>query len=115
MQEYMFHLITDTQYYGVITVLDCEIRLRTFLSKIIIPSCYSGGKVLVDLAMKSGTDEYRFIEFDVDSDGKIVFSSHKYVTVSSLIEQAANYYLQQKKSIVDNSFLTGKEKNKVLY
>ena len=39
-----------------------------------LPS-FKGKKALVDLALKSGLDEYRFVAFDVDDQGKIILSN----------------------------------------
>lgn len=72
-------------------------------------------KALVDLALKSGLDEYRFVEFDVDEKGKIILDSNSYINVSKDIEKAANCFLQQRRDIVNNSFLTDKQKREILY
>ena len=96
------------------TVLDYEIRLSTYLSELVFSSCLKGKKALVDLALKSGADEYRFVAFDIDNDGKIILNSNNYIKVSKEIENIANSFLQQRKEIVNNSFLTDTQKQEIL-
>ena len=68
----------------------------------------------MDLALKAGVDQYRFVAFDVDSYGKIVLNSNNYVAVSKRLENEANEFLRQRKEIVKNSFLPDTQKRKIL-
>lgn len=116
MEKYMFHPITDSKYLGIVgivTILDYEMRLSSYLSELVFTSCFKGKKVLVDLALKAGMDEYRFVAFDIDDNGKIILNSNNCVRVSKEIEKAANCFLQQRREIVDNSFLTDTQKDKM--
>ena len=106
MEKYLFQAISDSEYIGIITILDYEIRLSSYLSEIKFSPSLSGRKIIVDLALKSGMDKYRFVEFDVDNNGRIVLNSNCYLQVSKEIEEKANFYLKQKGDIVLNSFLT---------
>lgn len=114
MEKYLFHSIINTEYIGIVTILDYEIRLNSYLSELVLPSCYKGKKALVDLALKSGVDEYRFVAFDVDDNGKIILNSNSYIKVSKEIEKTANCFLQQRRDIVKNSFLTDTQKQEIL-
>lgn len=114
MEKYLFHSITNSEYLGIVTILDYEIRLNTYLSELVLPSCFKGKKALVDLALKSGLDEYRFVTFDVDDYGKIILNTNSYTKVSEDLEKVANYFLQQRSDIVNNSFLTDTQKKKIL-
>ena len=78
-----------------------------------LPS-FKGKKALVDLALKSGLDEYRFVACDVDDQGKIILSTNSYTKVSKDIEKVANCFLQQRNDIVNNSFLTDTHKKEIL-
>ena len=40
-------------------------------------------KVIVDLALKSGINQYRFVVFDVNSDGRILWNSNQYIRPDS--------------------------------
>lgn len=115
MEKYLFHSIVHSEYLGIVTILDYEIRMSAYLSELVLPSCFKGKKALVDLALKSGVDEYRFVAFDVDDNGKIILDSNIYINVSKEIEQVANCFLKQRRDIVKNSFLTDTQKRKILY
>lgn len=114
MEKYLFHTMSDSEYIGIITVLDYEIRLSAYLSEIEFSPALGGKKVIVDLALKSGIDKYRFVEFDVDDNGKIILNSNCYVQLSEEIEEKANHYLRLKGDIVLNSFLTDRQKQAIL-
>ncbi len=114
MEKYLLHSISGPEYIGIITILDYEIRLSANLSEIEFSPSLGGKKIVVDLALKSGMDKYRFVEFDVDNNGKIILNSNCYVHVSKEIEEKANYYLRQKGDIVLNSFLTDRQKQAIL-
>lgn len=114
MEKYLFHSIINSEYLGIVTILDYEIRLSSYLSELVFPSTLKGKKTIVDLALKSGVDEYRFVAFDIDDNGKIILDSNTYVKVSREIEEVANRFLQQRKEIVINSFLTDIQKQEIL-
>ncbi len=113
MEKYLFHSISSSEYLGIVTILDYEIRLSSYLSELVLPS-FKGKKALVDLALKSGLNEYRFVAFDVDDHGKIILNTNSYAKVSKDIEKAANYFLKQRRDIVNNSFLTDTQKRDIL-
>ncbi len=114
MEKYLFHSISNPEYLGIVTILDYEIRLNTYLAKLVLPS-FKGKKALVDLALKSGLDEYRFVAFDVDEQGKIILGTNSYIKVSKDLEKVANCFLKQKSDIVNNSFLTDTQKREILF
>ncbi len=114
MEKYSIHSVSDPEYIGIITILDYEIRLSAYLSEIEFSPALGGKKVIVDLALKSGIDKYRFVEFDVDNNGKIALNSNCYVQLPKEIEEKANYYLRQRGDIVLNSFLTDRQKQAIL-
>lgn len=114
MEKYLFHSLINSEYLGIVTILDYEIRLNSYLSELILPFCDKKKKALIDLALKSGVNQYRFVEFDVDSDGKIILNSNSFIKVSEDIEKVANCFLQQKEDIVKNSFLTDSQKKMIL-
>ena len=114
MEKYLFHSIISPEYIGIVTILDYEMRLNTYLAELTLPLSYKGKKAIVDLALKSGLDEYRFVEFDIDDKGRIVLETNNYVQVPKEIEKIANHFLQQRRDIVNNSFLSDNQKKKIL-
>lgn len=115
MEKYLFHSIIDSEYVGIVTILDYEIRLNTYLSELVLPPCIKGKKALVDLALKSGVDEYRFVSFNVDDKGKLILNTNAYARVSKEVEKAANSFLRQRSDIVNNSILTDRQKKERYY
>lgn len=111
IDKYLFHSVSNSEYIGIITILDYEILLKQCLSKLVLPSL-TRQKVLVDLALKTGLNKYRFVTFDVDNNGKIILNTNSYVNVSNDIEKAANSFLQQRKDIINNSLLSSTQKKK---
>lgn len=116
MEKLMFHEIVNGDYIGIITILDYEIRLSKCLTELSFPSQEkeSSRKVIVDMSLKSGLNEYRFAEFTLDNNGKIMMSTHKYMKTNDIIEQLANRLLQEKEEIVLNSVLPRSKKQEIL-
>lgn len=114
MDKLVFHSLKNEKYTVIITILDYEIRISQYLSELSFPPEKGEKKAIVDLALKTGVNKYRFVEFDLDSEGKIILNTNNYVSVSEEIETLANRYLQEKKEIVMNSILTDAKKKEIL-
>lgn len=114
MEKYIINSIDYKDYVFIISVLDYEIRLRSVLSLVVFsPEAY-GKKVIVDLALKSGLDQYRFVAFDIDNSGHIILDSNRYFQAPEDLINKANSYIFSKKEIVKNSFLTSRQKEYLL-
>lgn len=115
MEKLYINMLNDSEYIALITVLDYEILLSKSLKQITFESSPNNFKrVLVDLALKSGIDKHRFVEFNVNESGKIELKSHKYVLLNMFYENLANKFLKEKKDIVLNSILTDSQKKELL-
>jgi len=115
MNKYIFHALSDECYIGIITILDYEIRTNKHLTEIeLSPFKDDSRKILVDLALKTGIDRYRFVEFGVNRLGKIEINSAKNVQINDGLLDLANGYLKEQKSILKNSMLTNSEKEELL-
>lgn len=114
MDKHLFNSIANSEYIGIITILDYEIRLKSYLSNIVVPPHCKGKKAIIDMALKTGIDRYRFIEVCVDENGKMLLNLKKYVNVSDEIEHSANTFLRQNQDFVVNSFLSESQKNYIL-
>ena len=98
MQKLCVNMLNDSRYIALITVLDYEILLRKYLKQLSFEASPNKPEhVLVDLALKTGIDKYRFVEFDINESGKIDLNSHRYVSLNSFYENLANNYLKEKK------------------
>jgi len=115
MEKLMFHQMMDKNYIGIVTILDYEIAVRKCLAEISFPpDREKKRKVIVDLALKTGINQYRFVVFEVDSDGKIIWSSNQYINPDSEIVDLANDFLKEKKEIVLHSMLSNAKKEELL-
>ena len=52
MEKYLFHSIMNSEYLGIVTILDYEIRLSTYLSELVLPSCFKGKKSTCRFSIK---------------------------------------------------------------
>ena len=115
MNKLLINYLNDSNYYGIITILDYEFRLSNCLKELsFAPSGNSSRKILVDLALKTGMNSFRFVEFELANNGKIRLSSSKYVIVEANLEKIANGFLQLREENVKNSILTESKKKEIL-
>lgn len=90
--------LNDSKYIALITVLDYEILVSKYLKQLSFETSPNKPEhVLVNLALKTGIDKYRFVEFDINESGKIELDSYKYVSLNAFYEILANNYLKEKK------------------
>ena len=112
MEELHVYEIDDSRYLAIVTVLDYEILLSRCLKE--IKFYPTNKKIIVDLALKSGIDRYRFVEFTIDKNGRILTGSNSYVKPKQLLVDKANQFLKENKEIVINSFLPESRKKELL-
>ena len=107
MEKMMYNQITDKDYLGIITILDYETSLRKCLSNIrIYPHDRIQRKIIVDLALKVGINQYRFVMYDVTDDGILLWNTSKYIIPSEEIMRLANFFIKQRSNILPNSMLS---------
>lgn len=116
MKDLIFSPLSNSVYYGIITILNYEIRLSSCLAKLSFPPLgnYTERKIIIDMALKSGMDQYRFIEFNIDKQGEIIMSSHSYTRPDLYLVKKANCILQENGDIVLNSILPDYKKSELL-
>lgn len=115
MEKLCVNILDDSKYIALITILDYEILLSKYLKNITFDSssdCFKN--IIVDLALKSGINQHRFVEFEIDKNGNIDLESHKYVLLDDFYVKLANSFLKEKREIVMNSILTDSQKNTLL-
>lgn len=106
MEKIIYNQIADKNYIGIITVLDYETSVRKCLSNILI--CTRDRRerrVIVDLALKVGMNEYRFVVYDIADTGSIIWNTSKYLVPSEGIIELANSFIRQRGYILPNSML----------
>ena len=66
MEKVVYNPIMDKNYIGIVTVLDYETSVRKCLSSVLVGTQNRmERKVIVDLALKVGVNEYRFVVYDI--------------------------------------------------
>lgn len=114
MKTVIYNSIADKNYIGIVTVLDYEISVRNCLSKLLVATKNrTQRKVIIDLALKVGINEYRFVAYNITDNGKILLNSGKYITPCKNIVKLANSYIRQKNEILSNSMLSDARKDKL--
>ena len=115
MDKLQINKLDHSQYIAIITVLDYEILLSKYLKEITFePFQDNTRQVLVDLALLSGIDQFRFVEFFVDNSGNILLDNYNYVKLNTYLENMANNYLKERKEIVLHSILTDSQRQHIL-
>ena len=107
-----YNQIEGKDYLGIFTVFDYEISVRKYLSNIRV-STYnkSQRKIIVDMALKAGMNEYRFVAYDVTDDGMILCNACKYITPCEDIIRLANSFIRKRGNILPNSMLSSATQN----
>lgn len=115
MEKLCIHKLNHSKYIACISILDYEIVLSRCLGEIKFDAASQLERyVLVDVALKSGIDQYRFVEYVVNCDGTIDVNRYSYVELDSFIKNIANGFLNEYKTFVINSMLSESEKRKIL-
>lgn len=115
MERVIYNQIKDKIYLGIITILDYETSIRKSLSDTLVPTKNRPErKVIVDLALKVGINEYRFIACNIADDGKILWNSSTYITPSDDIIMLSNTFITQRSDILYNSMLSNYAKDTIL-
>ena len=98
MEKLYVNNLNDSKYIALITALDYEILVSKYLKQLSFEASPNKPEhVLVDLALKTGIDKYRFVEFDINEARKIDLNSNKYVSLNTFYETLANNFLKDKK------------------
>ena len=107
MEKVVYNSIIDKNYIGIVTVLDYETSVRKCLSNVLFNTQNRmERKVIVDLALKVGVNEHRFVVYDITDDGKILWNSSKYITPCEDIVKLANSFIRRESDILSNSMLS---------
>ena len=105
MKKYLINKLNEDKFSIIITLLDYETKISSSLKTINISSV-ENKKLLIDTALCSGLNKYRFIETTLDSEGSINVSNYKYVEVDNNILNKANEILKNEPVYLNSSVLT---------
>lgn len=109
------YLINDLNLFGykkIVTLLDYKEKISASLKDIqLLPS--NGGKVLIDTALVSGINSYRFIEIETNEDGSLNLDQYHYPEINRNILKIANSIIREEPLWLKNSVLTNSQKEQI--
>ena len=114
MKPYVYHEINDSEYLGILTIIDYEVPVVNYLEKIKFAHKGNATKILVDFALKVGLSSYRFVEFYISEADTIIYDSNEYVHPSDKLFKLANSYIRELKEYFFNSILLSNEQEMIL-
>ncbi|WP_077369860.1 type II toxin-antitoxin system RnlB family antitoxin [Anaerosalibacter sp. Marseille-P3206] len=105
MRKYLINNLDIDNFSMIITLLDYETKISDCLKSVRISS-FDSKELLVDTALCSGMNGYRFIATTLNNDGTINISDYRYVDVNPLILEKANEIIRHEPISLNNSILT---------
>ncbi|WP_352417803.1 type II toxin-antitoxin system RnlB family antitoxin [Proteiniborus sp.] len=105
MKKYLVNKLDADNFSIIITLLDYETRISDCLKSVKVSS-FGSKELLVDTALCSGLNKYRFIATTLNNDGTINVNEYKYVDVDSHILEKANEIIKNEPLRLNNSILT---------
>ena len=111
----LYNKIEDDVYLGILTITDFEVSVRKLLSNLFLNvNNKKQRKIIVDMALNTGLNEYRFLEYDVADDGKIILDSSKTADLREDLISLANSFIQKEKDVLKNSMLSAADRERIL-
>ena len=114
MKPSVYHAINDSEYIGILTIIDYEIFLKKYLEKRKFSYKGNSNKLIVDLALIVGLSQYRFVEFIISDTNTIIYESGDYAHPSDELFKLANSYIRELKEYFFNSILLSNEQEMIL-
>ncbi|WP_279145982.1 MULTISPECIES: type II toxin-antitoxin system RnlB family antitoxin [Clostridium] len=105
MRKYLINTLNIDNFSLLITLLDYETEISKYLKSVKVLS-FNSKKVLIDTALCSGMNDYRFIAATLNNDGTININDCSYTKVNPLILEKANGIIQHEPISLNNSILT---------
>lgn len=103
--KYIINEINTDKYDLIITLLEYDTKITDYLKNLKMPS-FRNKKVLIDTALCSGLNHYRFILTTLNDDGKVNISQCKNEEVDKEIIEKANLIISKEPIYFQNSVLT---------
>lgn len=116
MKQYEFNAIQNEEYSGIVTILDYEIsfsktlkntKLLKEVEEKLQPSVCKDTRLVFDLALLSGGNEYRFVEIRWIKNHFLI-KSKKYIKPDDKVAKIANQILAKYPEVLKNSILSDK-------
>lgn len=105
MRKYLINNLDIDNFSMIITLLDYETKISECLKSVRVSS-FDSKELLVDTALCSGMNDYRFIATTLNNDGTININDYRYIDVNPLILEKANEIIRYEPISLNNSILT---------
>lgn len=113
MKKYCLNNIDAKEYFALISLLDYRQSISEQLKTILIEQA-RGKEILVDSALVSGINNYRFISVKVNENGMLDFHTIKYVSPDNIVIDTSNKILSNFKEYVEHSVLSSAQAKSIL-
>lgn len=110
MNKYVINKLNIDEFEAIVTLLDYETRISDYFKNIVVSS-FNKNKLIVDTALCSGMNNYRFIEVKLTKDGTIDFNRYRYIDVDPQTLKIANNIIKNNQVYLNNSIITRTQKN----
>ena len=114
MKHHTYHEIDDSEYLGIVTIIGYRVSTTNYLKNKKFKYKGKSSKILVDLAMKLGLSEYRFVEYYLSESNTIIPETGDYAYPSEDLIKLANGYVRELKDFFPASFLASNEQEIIL-
>ena len=104
MKQYLVSSLDSSKFNLLITLLDYNTQISSSLKKVKV-SGRINERLLIDAALCSGVNEYRFMEIPLKENGRLMIDEYKYVSVDDATEEEANKILKGQIKYLKNSIL----------
>lgn len=112
MKLYLINDLKENDFDVIITLLDYQTQISKSLKSIRL-SPDKTRKILIDTALCSGINEYRFIETTLNKDGTLNLNHYKHVTANDNMIKKANKILKDHPAFLKNSILPKSQIEKI--
>ena len=113
MLKYQINKIENSEYVMLVTLLDYEQNISNTLKKIKLTDSIDK-TIIVDTALVSGINQFRFIKINIDKNDNLDLNSLKYVNPNHNIINLSNKLLSKFEKQVQNSVLSSNQVDIIL-
>ncbi|ACF07429.1 Uncharacterised protein [Metamycoplasma arthritidis] len=114
MKKYVVNKVEDNEHIYLITLLDYQTLITKSLKTLKLTLIGNNKKILIDAAIYSGMNEYRFIEATLTNEGTINFKNYKYVSIDERKLEFANKILKNNPLFLKTSILSNAKIREIL-
>lgn len=103
MKNFVINDIFNKKYKKIVTILNYEFKVSECINLLYLP-LNKHDNIIIDTALYSGLNSYRFIQGKIDEDGK--FKDYSYISLNDDLIDYANKIIVTENKSMENSVLT---------